>query len=568
MSTTRLRAALPAVCRAITRQKGIRLVFQGPPRTDGRVIYSNPLPVDANDDQVKIIIGDIDHECGHVLYSDFDWRAERLAEEAPERRAFLASLSNAVEDTFEERRLSDEYIGCRATLADSVELMVEDLIARPTPEDEGRRLADFVDAWGRVEVLEQRVEPVLDKAREALGEVLGQNGVRKLEALLRSRFFSVNSTQDGWALTKEIEDFLDNLEDEDEESEHREQPKEGAGKASQDDTASSMDGGDQADPLSGNDGGNGQEASGPSQSHPGAQRILGSSPDEKPLFDRRDLADRAIEAASQTHYVPHGMDAGLEEADDAGTGIGAGIGGEISFENSTDEVFDAVKGQVQRLTRQLVQEYQTRIRRRSVASEEGRLDSRRLYRASFGDRRVYRQRLTRQLPKPAVSLVIDGSGSMSGRKIELAVQAAATLVETNRHLDVVTALMAFAGDRVMTLKTHDQPWSQQVRERLASVTANGGTPMTDALWRAGCGLLRRRESRKLLFLITDGLPNDPEGAVEVSQMLQRAGVEVYGLGIGTDAVSDYCQHAAVVDDPEDIAEAILSALRHSLARVA
>ena len=574
--TALLRESLPAICRAVTRQKGIKLVFQGPPRTDGTTIYSNPLPIDADADQVKMIVGDIDHECGHILFTDFDYHRSRIEQETPERRPLLQALANAIEDTMVERRTGAEYLGCRTTLAESAELLEASIEEFTVPDDPGKCLANFIDCWGRVNVLDQQVEKSLDATQEAVETQLGSKGLRKLEALLSQHLFSVDSTEATWGLVKRVEQFLDSLEDE--EDDEDEQDQEGSDDASDQEQspegqAPSSGESDSEAPASGDGQETGQEAAndgneaygqGPGKSHPGAQEILVSNPDPTPLFDRREQADEAIEEASRNHYVPEGPDGGLDEVDQGGQGGSLRI---TPVPGAYATVKAAVDGQVQQLARRIVQEYQTRTRRRWVSSEEGRLDGRRLVQAHMGNPRVYRRRQQQTIPFPAVGLVVDGSSSMRGREMELALQASAVLAETNQVLNVRTGIHVFAGDQVEQIKGYDQPLVQ-VKEYLAGVQASGGTPMADALWAAGCALARQREKRKLLFLITDGAPNDAQATIEIADMLQRSQIEIYGVGIGSHAVERFCNHAAVVNDATDVAGAILSALRASITRAA
>lgn len=570
--TALLRESLPAICRAMTRQKGIRLVFQGPPRTDGKTIYSNPLPIDAEEDQVKMIVGDIDHECGHVLFSDFDCLRNEIDQVAPERRPLLHAIDNAIEDTMVERRTAEEYLGCRATLAESVEILEATIEEHVVPDDPGKRLANFIDCWGRVYVLEQKVEKSLAAAYEAVAEQLGAKGIRKLESLLSQHLFSVSTTAEGWELTRRVERFLDELEedDEDDQDESDESPEQTEGDSP--DSQPSQDGGQdqgQGQDQAGTDSGKTGEGQGGSTPHAGAQAILSSKPDPTPLFDRREQAEEAIEEAAEEHYVPEGPDGGLGDTDGQDDAVG-GTGGRIRIApvpGTYTRLKESVNGQVQRLTRQIVQEYQTRTRRRWVSSEEGRLDARRLVQAHMGNPRVYRRRQQQMIPFPAVGLVVDGSSSMDGRDMQLALQAAAVLAETNQLLNVRTGIHVFAGNTVEQIKGYDQPL-MHIQEYLAGVQASGGTPMDDALWAAGCALARQREKRKLLFLITDGAPNDVQATIEIADMLQRSQIEIYGVGIGSHAVERFCSHAAVVNEAEDVAGAILSALRTSIMRAA
>ena len=568
--------ALPAVCRAVTRQKGIKLVFQGPPRTDGKTIYSDPLPIDADEDQRKMIIGDIDHECGHILFTDFEYHRNQMEALPEDRKEFLHSLANAIEDTMEERRMAEEYIGCRQTLAESAELLMQkhgpEAIIDVTP---GKLLSNYIDAWGRVHVLGQQVEPCLEYAKEALVEQLDEREVRYLDALLTTHLYSVDNTRDTWDLVKRVEQFLEDIDEDDENDEEQGdsgQPQDQKASQGQDQPSGSEQGQDPAqstgqgqDPNpgqpQGQDTGQSQGPSNPAKKENAQAMLNDKQVDATPFFDRRKDAKEAAEEAAMEHYVPEA---------DSGT-VGGFSEGDPEFANADlgdyRKLRDELSGEIEQLKRRIVQEYQTRTHRRHVAAEQGRLDGRSLVRAMTGDTQVYRKRVHRMIPQPAVSLVVDSSGSMYGREMELAKQAAIVVLETNEHLGVKTALHVFAGGSSKTVKTHEQPLNT-VRHQVAGIEAGGGTPMSEALWESGLAIARRREERKLIFLVTDGQPNDPQGTREIASMLERSGIELYGVGIASDAVADYCSHAAVVDGAEEIAPAILSAMQKSLLRVA
>lgn len=62
--------------------------------------------------------------------------------------------------------------------------------------------------------------------------------------------------------------------------------------------------------------------------------------------------------------------------------------------------------------------------------------------------------------------------------------------------------------------------------------AAGGTPLANALWRAGYELSQRPEPRRLLVVATDGEPDHVEAAQQIIRRCRAGGIEVIGLGIG------------------------------------
>lgn len=218
-----------------------------------------------------------------------------------------------------------------------------------------------------------------------------------------------------------------------------------------------------------------------------------------------------------------------------------------------------VSGAISMLQRRLAIEFMTRRRARMVIGEEGRFDGRLLHRALLGDTRIRRQKTVVTTPMPAVSLVLDCSGSMDGVEIQLATQAVIALVEVCSAMGVPVEVVTFEGSHVGPVKTFDQPLAQ-TRAKIGSIGAGGGTPTAEGLWVAGNRLFTRKEERKLLLLVTDGMANDMAGARQVAQMIERSGIEVYGIGLGTDVVRQICSKSGVITRADDLADAILTAL--------
>ncbi|RME42313.1 MAG: VWA domain-containing protein [Chloroflexi bacterium] len=566
--TAMLRDSLPAICRAVTRQKGIRLVFGGPPRTDGKTIYSNPVPIDASEEQVKIIVGDLDHECAHVLYTDFDIHKREIEAVEEEQRPFMQSLANAIEDTMIERKLGVEYLGCRTTLAESAELLMEQVGAEAIVDTSpGKVLSNYVDAWGRARVLGQKVEPCLKLAREALVEQLGERALDRLDALLATHLPAVDSTAESWRLAHRIATFLEDLEEDPEEEEGAS----GGGQINQESPngQNTQSAGGDPDAQQTPQPGDATGDPGPERVRAAAQAILSDQKaDPTPFFDRRKQAEQAREDAAREHYVPDGEDAGMDAQDAGASSCQGGRGGQLRYRNQLEayqQLREEVSGEIRKLSRVIQQHYLTLTRRRWKSSEEGRIDSRRLTQAALGNRQVFREQERRVLPFPAVGLVIDASGSMGGYNLRLAKQAAIVLAETNESLDIRTAIHAFAGDQVRQLKGFDQPLSH-ARGNLAGLYASGGTPMALALWKAGCAIARRREQRKLLFLVTDGSPSDLVATMEVYRMLDASGIEVYGVGINSGAVARFTRSADIVSSADQVAGSILATLRQRILR--
>ncbi len=142
-----------------------------------------------------------------------------------------------------------------------------------------------------------------------------------------------------------------------------------------------------------------------------------------------------------------------------------------------------------------------------------------------------------QLPRrsdPAVLLLLDRSGSMQrGGLIERAFEAAVLLLEVCHRIGVPVAVWSFAEDCRQELGWDAalSPRTQQTLSRLPN-TCRGGTEMAEAIAQAGRELQKRTADPRLLFVLSDGEPNDPAATTAAVASLTPIGITTIGLGLG------------------------------------
>ena len=176
-----------------------------------------------------------------------------------------------------------------------------------------------------------------------------------------------------------------------------------------------------------------------------------------------------------------------------------------------------------------------------------RIDGKRLHHLSLGDPKVFKRSTARVAPNTAIHLLLDKSESMSysivgrqgellGTRMPIALEASLALALALEGLPGVNpGITAFPGSdygTVYRLLEH----GQHVRQRAGafSLSASGSTPMTEAIWFAAGALLRCREPRKVLMVMTDGQPNDTVSTLEILQRCRDSGIETVGIGLGID----------------------------------
>jgi hypothetical protein len=76
----------------------------------------------------------------------------------------------------------------------------------------------------------------------------------------------------------------------------------------------------------------------------------------------------------------------------------------------------------------------------------------------------------------------------------------------------------------------------------------GSTPLAQALWWVIQDMVPLRESRKIIFIVTDGEPDSMDEAKEAVRTGLNIGLEIYGLGLGNHSVQELLPGRSVILD--------------------
>ena len=268
-----------------------------------------------------------------------------------------------------------------------------------------------------------------------------------------------------------------------------------------------------------------------------------------------------------------------------------------------DEQARQLPGIVARLARRLERALRAQQRRRwQFDLEEGVLDSARLARVLTEPLAPlsFKQETETDFKDTVVTLLLDNSGSMRGRPILLTALCADLLARTLERCGVRTEILGFttrewdggqsradwiaAGAprnpgrltdvRYIVYKTADTAWRRAranlgllLRDDLMKDNIDG-----EALWWAYQRLLARSERRRILMIISDGVPLDqatlsanPGGYLDqhlrqvIRWIEQQAEVELVAIGIGHE-VGDYYQRAVAIGSTDDLGPAMIGEL--------
>ena len=174
----------------------------------------------------------------------------------------------------------------------------------------------------------------------------------------------------------------------------------------------------------------------------------------------------------------------------------------------------------------------------SYPSTKGRLNTAKLYRIKAENPKVFIQRTECVAVNTSLHILLDASASMYGKPMELATASCHAIASACSGIKGLnTAITAFNGNyrgdacSVYPLLKPGQP----VHARI-NLMPSGGTPLAPALWWVMQQLMFTREQRKILFILTDGQPNDVTATRKALTMAHEIGLEVYGLGILDDSI--------------------------------
>lgn len=153
----------------------------------------------------------------------------------------------------------------------------------------------------------------------------------------------------------------------------------------------------------------------------------------------------------------------------------------------------------------------------------------------------------------AASVVLDQSGSMYSQ-VPWAIQALTALTDSLSYLGCPVQVIGFqerySHERVVPVAGAHRHHGVKInvfkgfnesfpvcKARLAGLMTGGGTPLADGIQYGWEGLRTRREKRRVMFVITDGEPNDGHEEVMRWQIrnARREGILIVGVGVGYDA---------------------------------
>jgi cobaltochelatase CobT len=591
MKNRTLHNAFPIVAAAIGNRFGIKVSVGGSQAyTDGRSIQ---LPAYEGDDPdyQDFAWGLLAHEAAHIRYSDFSLR---YGHSVLRRR-----LCNAIEDVRIEYELAKDFPGTRLTIRTVIEKMIAkgDFVASNIDDHPANILYSFVLKSLRARVLGQSaLLPLVEQTEAALKATFPKGAVTRLKGLLSEVPLGLQKESDCLQLTDRILTMIeqefeqqrqsnqeqpsadqdtspepdetdqdtesaDSNDTEGPDSENDPESDERLPNDTDDESSSEWAGNDDSNPENPDDGpatpaerstsnpqGEDEENSEIADPMGVLQTLLSASDSDidQDLFESLKLAlSLAAENVSEL-LMPSGHEPSID--DQAGTFLLRKV------QSESGKIRAALQGLVQSQT----------INRSQHVCLGRRMDGKRLHRLQQGDTRIFQRKQTKASPNTAIHLLLDKSESMSyqvtdsqgqpmGSRMPIALEATLALALAFEGIPGVNpGVTAFPGqhdDSVFRLLEHDQ--RVNARTGAFSLAATGSTPMTEAIWFGAASLLRCREPRKVLMVMTDGQPNDTLSTLELLQRCRDSGIETVGVGLGLD-VSHLFPIAITINDLSEL----------------
>jgi cobalamin biosynthesis protein CobT len=575
MKNKTLHNAFPIVAAAIGNRFGIKVRVGGDQAyTTGKLIQ---LPAyNGNDpDYQDYAWGLLAHEAAHIRYSDF---SIAFGDSVLRQR-----LCGAIEDVRIEHELAKDFPGTRLTLATVVEKMIAKGGFKAPKDDDhpANVLHGYVLKYLRARVLDQTaLNPLVEISEQVLKKLFPVGAIIRLKGLLSEVPDGLKSEMDCLILTDRILSMIDEEIDKQEQARQQNQPDQSEqDEQNAEDTETSaeaddfgqqqQDGEDNTEipdsmpaANAGSESGNDSlsesvpEAESESVQNPSSEEVDGTDFQEilealQSVSDSdldQDLFDSVKEALSledqdvSDSVLPIGLrPAGNEQ-------VGLKLLGQVQSESV--KIRAALQGLVQ--SQNLI--------RLHPACRGRKVIGRRIPQLVFGDVRVFTRSAVKQSPNTAIHILLDKSESMdetvvvgNGQtvvtRLSIALEATLALVLAFEGIPGVNpGITAFPGvddESVFRLLEH----GERIRSRTGafSLRAAHSTPMTEAVWFAAAALLRCREPRKVLMVMTDGQPNERISTLEILQCCRDSGIETVGIGLGID-VSHLFPMAVTIDD--------------------
>ena len=558
VSANLMQRSIRIALRAFVRQQDWSLKFdsnQPYMSFSTKTVHLPPINDQVTPDMNTLMWGFLHHEMGHVNHTD-----SRVILQC--QNGILKKLWNAIEDARMEHNVVLQYPGVDRRLKDLVATLgTTSFFSEPETACPIRMLQAWVLYTLRSKYLGQTaLWDYANQAEAGLFDMVGERAFIRLKSNLMAITLPEATTQDSLNIAQNLLDILKKeIEDDDDESDvvsanNAEQPRSGEQINEPENDDQGPADGTQSQPDS-NDG--------PSKASTGSL----SEPS-----DYQKEAIRQILDADDTDLDPNLGDLGEALAPQveahASMPCNRSITSEYIIDSSSDQrnpaLYDEAMASIFGLAARLKSLLYVPTRRTKRNRFKGsRLDSRSLYKAAAGNRRIFCKTTVTSSVELDLVVLLDASSSMSSKDMAIAKKAALAanaVLASIKGVSVASA--AFYGERNVLPMSH---FGQDVRSISGNfdICSRGYTPMTQAINWALEQLSVSNSPRKQILVITDGCPSDSASTIKAVELAKSAGVEVMGIGIGSDYIGSIIPTSKIIFSSEELQNAILDIFRET-----
>jgi cobalamin biosynthesis protein CobT len=611
-------SAIERVARVLSRKWKVKVVFQHDRcETSGNTIYLPTLPDNASKELMDACSGHLDHETAHVVYTNFK-TLKRVG-----RRPKTMTVLNALEDPRIEKLWIKLYPGAKLNLRRANDWSLRKVAAEREMVDPEDGVKKMMKPWDGLSNLGKFLHASIvytvsdfDDSHWFLNSVVEPeilDDVKKYSSYF-AQALDAKDTADLIPMAKELLEKLGEDDPEVEEPEQIEDPEDipdgaqmvpgaggaGGGGSPQRDvmTKQPKNPGPQGPPQVGleqmmsaeeeAEKKNGKNAQQPGNSQGGRYNATDEEVenDQKLLNQGEQLRDAAREELvdNDTYLVYTTEGDEIHRVKD---------GDRIAYKRFMQDAVKLVAPMKRKMARSMLS---TKESRWEGGKTRGKLDRRRLHAVASGtSKAVFRKRVHAEDFDTAVMLMIDHSGSMMGTQLDLAAKTAIVFGELLNQLHIPFAVYGFstgvsavasrrwsaASDEERRLykrwgnlwlgeyKTWDDGWNSS-GPKMINMVRNGQVNTYDGeSVRVGAQmLLSRPEKRKIMFYMNDGWPcpnasDDSQAhekyAADCAKEVEKK-IELFALGIGTDAVKRFYSNCVQINKLEDLPKVCLTEL--------
>jgi len=599
--------------RASAGRAGISIVFESinQPRHDGKTIYLPKITTTTTDLELQELMASVDHEVAHDRFSSF----EVLKEKKIDPKGLLLFVWNFLEDSRVNTIEALEYRGFRENWDETSSLLVENILVRAKKEESVMsKLVTALICWEtrlsasnfpKLELVASTASP--DKK---VMDVLNNFSDRLVHShtILDKRL----GTEATFNLAVDILKKLDkDLKTEFEKEKKASEEDKASKDKSKKDSAPSSEGGETK---------SGGEISDSSSKEDG--ETTKNDDDEYKVINikltEEDLASFSITLPDEdssmgkvgVNFEPVKSTYDNWEMTDYSKFIVVdypkNIGESVFFtENKAYQEFlnDYNKDVHPKLVSQ--ENFAQQVRRliqirakvqRQYGVKKGKLDQSRLSRICFNapgfNERVFKNKIENKTLDASITVLVDMSGSMMGMKAYYALASTLLVNEVCSTLNIPVEIIGFTDGVSHEDRSYSSSWEPlmyvyknfsdtKVNEEvlkhyfaLSSKHMVGNPDGENILW-AHDRLLKRKEKKRLLIVMSDGSPAATkcsaglgEFTLKIIQEIEKTkAIDIYGLGLCSDSVKYYYKSNSVVNDPEQIPSKLLELIERKILNV-